>query len=500
MLKKSIRQNFPVFAIGFISIVFFSHILFLGGKRLYRMEANWRHGVATARLLYGKEIIKSELSDYAAHLVFLAEFSKVRKLLSGDTNRIDLKQDVIEFLEQHANVFEEFDTVEIIDTQGLAVASIGNITQTNNGFSFNENKKHKGKIDGAKGSHTLYFEKSLSRDDGFVVGKVQARLGLSTIFKLLPENVFIQDDNDFLIKEADDGSILFTKSPYNISNSPGMLRLSRTETIHHEPIEIIPGRTFILAMLHRHSNLAGTLNNLLLLSAALLSVFITLVTFVSVVILRKFSERVRTQKAIIASLVEMTDWRDPETGGHLIRTQTYSTELARQLRKTPKYRKIITEEFIENLYDAAPLHDIGKVGIPDAILLKPGKLTTDEFTEMKKHTRIGGALLQDMINDFGLKEPFIIMAKNITFAHHEKFNGTGYPLGLSGDNIPIEARIFAVADVYDALRSERPYKDVIPHMDSIAIIHKDTGTHFDPDIIDALDTIETRFKEISESK
>jgi response regulator RpfG family c-di-GMP phosphodiesterase len=195
----------------------------------------------------------------------------------------------------------------------------------------------------------------------------------------------------------------------------------------------------------------------------------------------------------------MTDWRDHETGSHLQRTKNYSKELAKRLRKNKKHRKIITSRFIKDIFDTAPLHDIGKVGIKDSILLKAGKLTDEEFEEMKKHVLIGKQVIQDIIDKFNIKESFMMTAKNIAASHHEKYNGNGYPQGLKGDAIPLEARIFALADVYDALRSKRPYKDEIPHSEVVGIIRSEGAEHFDPDVVEAFLKCAKKFLEISET-
>ena len=175
---------------------------------------------------------------------------------------------------------------------------------------------------------------------------------------------------------------------------------------------------------------------------------------------------------------------DRETAGHLARTRKYAVAIAKELRKNKKYRKIITKEHIEDLNDAAPLHDIGKVGIRDDILLKESKLTDEEYEEMKRHALIGKKIIKDTIEKYKLNQSFLIMARDIIEYHHEKYNGKGYPTGLKGEEIPLEARIFAVADAYDAIRSKRPYKNSLPHKEAIKRIKSDKGEHFDPDIVD----------------
>ncbi|MDK2954294.1 MAG: hypothetical protein PWQ27_1677, partial [Kosmotoga sp.] len=236
---------------------------------------------------------------------------------------------------------------------------------------------------------------------------------------------------------------------------------------------------------------------LTLTSTLVFILFLTLMLVVIYLNLSKSKDLIGAQKAIMSSLATLAERRDTETGRHLKRTREYAAILAKQLRKNKKYRKIITNEFIENLYDTTPLHDIGKVGIRDSILLKEGKLTEQEYEEMKKHTLIGKQILQDAIDKYQLKGSFITMARNICAYHHEKYNGEGYPEGLKGEEIPLEARIFALCDAYDAIRSKRPYKDALPHEEALRRIKADRGKHFDPDIVDAFLECEKEFERVS---
>ena len=160
-----------------------------------------------------------------------------------------------------------------------------------------------------------------------------------------------------------------------------------------------------------------------------------------------------------------------------------------------KYKDVLTNEYIELLYKSAPLHDIGKVGVRDSILLKPGRLTEEEFEEMKKHTTYGGESLMVGIKELG-EESFLTLAKEIALTHHEKWDGTGYPRGLSKEQIPISGRLMALSDVYDALISKRVYKAAFTHEEAKNIILEGKGTHFDPDVVDAFIKIEAKFIEI----
>ena len=205
----------------------------------------------------------------------------------------------------------------------------------------------------------------------------------------------------------------------------------------------------------------------------------------------------RTNSAAIYCLAALAETRDPETGEHIKRTQEYIRELALELRDKEEYKDVLTDEYIELLYKSAPLHDIGKVGVRDSILLKPGKLTEEEFEEMKKHTTYGGESLMVGIKELG-EESFLTLAKEIALTHHEKWDGSGYPRGLSKEEIPISGRLMALSDVYDALISKRVYKGAFTHDEAKNIILESKGTHFDPDIVDAFIKREAKFIEIME--
>ena len=206
-------------------------------------------------------------------------------------------------------------------------------------------------------------------------------------------------------------------------------------------------------------------------------------------------ELIKTQEAAIFALAKLAESRDPETGGHLERIQNYTRVLVEELSTFPEYDGYITDEYIESVYISSPLHDIGKVGIRDAILLKPGKLTREEFEEMKLHTVIGGATLaaaEARLN----RRSFLEVGKAIAYCHHEKWDGSGYPRGLTGEEIPLSARVMALADVYDALRSRRVYKPAWPHQEARTTIVNDAGKHFDPTVVEAFLRCEPKFLQI----
>ena len=208
----------------------------------------------------------------------------------------------------------------------------------------------------------------------------------------------------------------------------------------------------------------------------------------------KVQEISDSQLATLVAVSKLAEYRDDETGRHIERTRTFCRMLAQHLRKNRRYAESITDAFIENIYHAAPLHDIGKVGIADHILLKPGKLTTEEFEIIKTHTTIGANTLQAVRTRYP-KNAFVNMGIALTRSHHEKWDGSGYPDGLVGEDIPLSARIMALADVYDALRSKRPYKKAFSREKARAILEEGVGRHFDPVVVEAFLALETEFAE-----
>jgi HD-GYP domain-containing protein (c-di-GMP phosphodiesterase class II) len=213
--------------------------------------------------------------------------------------------------------------------------------------------------------------------------------------------------------------------------------------------------------------------------------------------IRTHNELVETQDVTIFALAYQAELRDRQTGKHLERTAIYVRMLGEELAKLPRYRTYLTPAYLADLVKSAPLHDIEKVGIADSILLKPAKLTPEERAEINKHCEFGARVLQIAEKKLPFQS-FLTIAIQLTLFHHEKWDGTGYPHGLSGDAIPLSGRIMALADNYDALRTERPYKKAFPHEETRSIIEGLRGTHFDPALVDAFVRREPEFRRVSE--
>jgi putative two-component system response regulator len=212
---------------------------------------------------------------------------------------------------------------------------------------------------------------------------------------------------------------------------------------------------------------------------------------------RRTREVVAIQDVTIHAMASLAETRDNETGNHIRRTQHYIKLLAQLMREHPRFRHFLNEETIKLLFKSAPLHDIGKIGIPDRILLKPGRLTLEEFEVMKTHTTLGRDAIQHAEDQLGVGVDFLHLAKEIAYGHQEKWDGSGYPQGAAAEDIPISARLMAVADVYDALISRRVYKPGMPHERAVEIIREGRGLHFDPDICDAFLANAELFREIA---
>lgn len=213
---------------------------------------------------------------------------------------------------------------------------------------------------------------------------------------------------------------------------------------------------------------------------------------------RRTGEVTAIQDVTILIMASLAETRDADTGNHIRRTQFYVKALAERLRDHPRFAWFLTESNIKLLFKSAPLHDIGKVGIPDRILLKPGRFEPHEFEIMKTHTTLGYDAIVQAEQALGTNVDFLSFAKSIALSHQEKWDGSGYPQGLAGDDIPIPARLMAVADVYDALISRRVYKKGMSHEKSVQIMIEGRGTHFDADMIDAFVDIQEEFRAIAQ--
>ncbi|MCA0241381.1 MAG: response regulator [Proteobacteria bacterium] len=212
---------------------------------------------------------------------------------------------------------------------------------------------------------------------------------------------------------------------------------------------------------------------------------------------RRTAENELIQDITIQTLASLAETRDNETGNHILRTKHCVRLLALELRRFPRDQALLTDAQIALFFKSAPLHDIGKVGVPDRVLLKPGPLNAEEWEEMKKHARYGREAIERAEAQLGVTAEFLRVAKDIACSHHERWDGAGYPDGLAGEAIPLSARLMAPADVYDALISRRCYKAPMPHREVVELVAAGRGTQFDPLVIDAFLNLTDEFEKVS---
>ena len=203
------------------------------------------------------------------------------------------------------------------------------------------------------------------------------------------------------------------------------------------------------------------------------------------------------QQVLVFAMATLAEMREADSESHILRVQNYVLALAKALSKNPTFESVLTPEYIDMLFRSAPLYDMGSVGVPDRILLKPGRLTPDEIGIMRTHTTLGHAAIERAEKTLGRAAPLLAMVKDIVLCHQEKWDGSGYPRALARTDIPLSARIIALADVYDALITSKVYKDGVPHDKAVQIIFSERGAHFDPDLVDAFIEIQDSFAEIA---
>ena len=219
-----------------------------------------------------------------------------------------------------------------------------------------------------------------------------------------------------------------------------------------------------------------------------------------IMVQQKVDELMRSKEKMLETMANIIEYRNLESGGHVKRTKELTRILAKCLSDNPSLGREISAADVEIIARAAPLHDVGKISIPDEVLLKPGKLTTEEFEIMKTHTSLGGEMIKLMIfdNEDGEDNAYLLCCYDIALSHHERWDGKGYPNGITGNEIPLSARILSLVDVYDALVSERVYKAAVPHEKAVSIICEGAGTQFDEKVVEAFMIVQDKFKEYAD--
>ncbi len=525
MYIKLFKQNKVLLAIVLLLFFIVGFVVYTTANQVYDLEVSLHEKSEKARLQTAKEVVEVYFSELGKKLRFLNELKVLRSYadsrFSSGKGREEVKAAIYELVDSNKDIYQ----IRIIDLSGDETVRVSNRVNGDPDIISEI------ELENRKNSHFFRNAVELSRNEIYVcsiemnpdqavgdiryipsfnistpimnsasekMGLLSMSIYMSEVFGLIPGNVFIRNEGGDIVSLKPDGIFEMSSSKYKFEGRQGKLNISDTENIHYLTANILSTKNILLGMKNDLSMFRASLVGLAVTPSSLVVLFMSLVGLISYLNISRSKEVVSAQKTLINSLAYLAEWRDKETGCHLERTKKYAAALSRQLQKQRKYHQIITDEFINDIADAAPLHDIGKVGIKDAILLKPGRLDENEFEEMKKHVNIGRSVLDRDIEESKTKQSFIIMGRNICAYHHEKYNGKGY-IGYKGNEIPLEARIFALCDAYDAIRADRPYEEEVSHEKAVERITVDRGTHFDPDIVDAFLECEHEFLEISSS-
>jgi putative two-component system response regulator len=480
-------------------------------SRLYQAEAGWRHANAASQTTSAKRIIEATFSGvlHDMHLLSLNPYL-VAYAESGFSPR--LQPAALKALRDSLGMHAYYVGLSLADLSGRSRVSLGaevlpGEVHGQAGAASEGDNRHDpsgvfvkrpagGSATAREGSATTLLVLAAIRNaEDVTLGKLVLGVDLARMLDVLSPGIFIEGWDGNWVFLGDDGVVRTSPPIHSLHAHTGDLTVSKDETIHHLTASL-GGQGVVVGLRHIDPQLASRLSQLTWVGAALLGVFLVLGMFIVYSNSANFQESIEAQKALVYSLAKLASRRDEITGAHLERTRDYAVALANKLKESPGYRQLITSRFLEDLYDAAPLHDIGKVGISDTILHKPSKLTSDEFHTMQSHVEMGAQVLGEISQRFKLKRSLYHVAYNICACHHEKYDGSGYPAGLKGQDIPLEARIFTICDVYDVIRSKRPYKEPLSHAEAIKAIQTDSGSHFDPEIVDAFLNCGPMFSEI----
>jgi len=520
MFKNFLRENKKILFASISLLFIFSFLMLFSSNIIYTREKNLVLSNEDALLTIHSSTIKNYFSDISDDLNFLASNPVTLNFINDNTNSVPAKQDLINSLSKFIISYKKYESITVLDNTGkekLKLLYLNDKDQVLNDEQLkvldadlikncwqqiDENKIFASIIKIDPNSKT---SKKIKTDVGVglynskneKVGLIVAEINLERISQLLPKNMFIQTEEGDLILSQYDESNTLESSNYLFNSSNGILDVSESSGVHFIKIEYLPKKFLTVASIHDHGPLINTLVILITTSSSFFIILIILMLYWSFINFKRFKDLIDANKAIIFSLAQLAEFRDSDTGEHLNRTRLYTVILAKELSHNKKYKKIINSKFLEDLDTASIMHDIGKVGTKDSILLKKSRLTPEEYEEIKKHVLIGASIIENTLSKYKTSKSIFAVGKNIIKYHHEKFNGSGYPSGLKGEEIPLEARIFALADAYDVIRSKRPYKNPLPHSVAIERILSDSNEHFDPEVVKAFVRCEKKFLEIS---
>ncbi len=501
-------KNWFFFFVMIIFIICFGVFVYTGTHKIYEKEAILRHEIATMQLKSAASTVEFFFSDVRSKQNQLVQEPEIKSFMtSGDhisSQKNNIKNELNRLISHSENISQAY----LMDLEGNVILHADNGDERlnsphdhlQNGIVSPKHVTFDTRsffmvINDKKNPHSplVISVAGIFNARGVNQGYVVLNIDLPLLFKMIPENISL-DYSDVNIGQSGLHGDFYSRA--NNNRTIISRKISDQETLHYTYVPINPNQSITVLKHHNHALLSDLLRKLVAHSTLVIAVFICFAGVLSFSTVQRFKEKIKANKTMMHALIALTDWRDPETGNHLIRTQRYSALLAKKLREKGNKKKI-SKQFISDIFDAAPLHDIGKIGIKDSILLKPGKFTPEEFDVMKQHVIIGKLIIRDLIQRVGEDNSVMQMALNICLHHHEKYDGNGYPDGLRGTQIPLEARIFAFADVYDALRSKRPYKKSMNHHQVVEVIKHERGRHFDPELVDIFMQCHQEFKKIS---
>ncbi len=524
-LIRTFRKNVIFLLVLVVMICSVGAVLYLGSANIYQRESEKQHQKALFKLSSAEKALEIIFAVFEDDLLFLRDLSLLKTYVVSGFRPGPEREDVERLFRGFLSAHLDFHAIELYNETGRQVLAVeedvyaharehleSSVAMTREPSSPDLSQLREDSVwISPIAIHLIRSEDQTVRMpviglSAFLPGSTAARMTgyitlsmkLDAIMQVLPAGVHIQTEKTNMLIRRAHGSVSVAEAPVGLAGDSGWLSVSPGETLHYLRCAFLPGQAFYVVVDHKHPGLRSSFRKLIWLSVSMLAAFSGLAAVVGFITISRYSRLVSAQHGIIFSLAALAEGRDPETGEHLERTREYAVLLAKQLKKRSEYRKTIAADYLEALYDAAPLHDIGKVGIPDAILLKESGLTEQEYQTMKTHVLIGNRVLKSTMESYKLNQKIFTVGLNIATFHHERYDGQGYPEGLKGEEIPLEARIFALCDAYDVIRSSRPYKDEVPHEEAVQRILKDKGTHFDPVVVDAFMEIETRFRAVSE--
>lgn len=491
--------------------------LYFGSRQVYEKEAERQHQITLSRVDAAEDVVRILFTNLEQDLSYLTRLEPLKIFISNGFSGRETQGELTTLLEGYLDSHSQFHKLVIFDRFGsakLAACKANDSTETYGvplTIPPNQRRLTKGRIWAsfamAPSDNDQVTNKQLavmtlscalpSEGSQRSQGYLTLYLDVAALTSFLPKGVFLQTIDGLLLEARKDKPPLVKAADYELVGDSGWLEISDMLTIHYRSFEYLPGERLYAVAYHHHLQLNASLNIMISVALTLLIAFAALSAVIGTITFSRYNNLVHAQQGMMFSLAGLADGRDPETGDHLERTRRYAVHLAMELKKQKEFSPVISSDYLDDLYAAAPLHDIGKVGIPDSILLKPGSLDDDEYEFMKSHVLVAKKVLGQTIKKFKLKDSVFSMGLNIATHHHERFDGKGYPDGLSGEDIPLEARIFALCDAYDAIRSKRPYKGSMSHEEAKQRIVRDSGKHFDPRIVEAFMANEQEFDAIS---